>query len=216
MPAVSYQPPDAIISGVLDEGIRADSLAHISKNTTNSRSFVVHVSEVGLYFCNFWMLPYISADGVSHVYEVYVNGERIGSISPKKSGWQSLCVDGIPRLQSLTDQDNARQTNLSYIDDFKIKYEISSSAEMQGLTWKRTRTLGEIPFEFTVDIPQSGYYMLKLRSKYNDALCTAIVDLSVKGADSDEWKSIGHYVDAILSYSYEDCVVPAMLPIMLL
>lgn len=331
LPAVSYQPPDAVTSGVLDEGIRADSLAYISKNTTNSRSFVVHVLEAGLYFCNFWMQPYISSDGVSHVYEVYVNGERAGSISPKKSGWQSLCVDGIPRLQfkegdntititedginipdiekvcvgktndeaqidssayenylirartvedpvheteesnmllyalndrsmvlvdkvvplrysfykvlslnkgqqlnictscqlpcsadlfyigkqyslrsqSLTDQDNAQQTNLSYIDDFKIKYEMSSPAEMQGLTWKRTRTLGEIPFEFTVDIPQSGYYMLKLRSKYNDALCTAIIDLSVKGTDSEEWKSIGHYVDAILSYSYEDCVVPA-------
>lgn len=37
-------------------------------------------------------------DGAYTKYDVYVNGQQIGSITPDKSGWQTLSVDGNPAL----------------------------------------------------------------------------------------------------------------------
>ena len=94
----------------------------------------------------------------------------------------------------------------------KLLYIPATTDEMQGLSWKRKRFRGEPSTDFCVDIPKSGYYMLKWRSENNDVLSTAIVTLFASDTVSGGMQTIGYYEDAALSYSGVSCAIPANIP----
>ena len=72
--------------------------AMTSDSNLNYKHFEVQATTAGTHYAEFWGCPGMFEDGTYTKYDVYVNGQQIGSITPDKSGWQTLSVDGHPAL----------------------------------------------------------------------------------------------------------------------
>lgn len=72
--------------------------AMTSDGNLNYKHFEVQATTTGTHYAEFWGCPGMFEDGTYTKYDVYVNGQQIGSITPDKSGWQTLSVDGNPAL----------------------------------------------------------------------------------------------------------------------
>lgn len=64
----------------------------------NYKHFIFNCSESAHYYCQFWLHASKKPNGYTE-FELYLNGERIDKISPKKSGWQAICLDNIKSVQ---------------------------------------------------------------------------------------------------------------------
>lgn len=64
----------------------------------NFKHFEVNVNEAGSYYAEFWLLPSEYVEGSYTQFHVYVNGDKIGCISPDHGDWQSARVDGHYRI----------------------------------------------------------------------------------------------------------------------
>lgn len=64
----------------------------------NAVNFIVNAPQNGLYYCNFWMLPTTYAGDSCASYDVLLNNKAIGQIVAIHGGWQSLGLDGVPRI----------------------------------------------------------------------------------------------------------------------
>ena len=64
----------------------------------NAVDFTVKAPRKGTYYCNFWMLPTTYANDSCALYDVLLNNRQIGTLSAKQGGWQSLYLDGKPRI----------------------------------------------------------------------------------------------------------------------
>ena len=105
------------------------------------------------------------------------------------------------------------------MDKFISFYEPASSDEMQGLSWKRISTderNGKPYTDFSVLIPKKGYYMIKLRSLYDETLGTADVSIyATKKASSPNFSplpvpvELGTFKDVPIYYSRADIAIPS-------
>lgn len=55
--------------------------------------FEIDVEDPGSYYTSFWILPIRINDSQFAVYEVFLDGEKIGSITPERHGWQAISMD---------------------------------------------------------------------------------------------------------------------------
>lgn len=98
--------------------------------------------------------------------------------------------------------------------DYKLLYVKASTDEMQGLSWKRNSTDedGKQETSLIIDIPKSGYYMVKLRSSEPFHLGTADVQFGRCEAGSNSftvWQDAGLFTDVPMYYSNVSCVIPS-------
>lgn len=124
-------------------------------------------------------------------------------------------ITGIQNADTYSFTDGSQPFNK---DKFTLLHEPASSDEMQGLSWKRISTdeKGEPYTDFFIMIPKSGYYMIKLRSLYDEALGTADISIyATKKASSPNFSPLPVYVelgtfkDAPIYYSRADFVIPS-------
>lgn len=104
-------------------------------------------------------------------------------------------------------------------DKFIFLYEHASSDEMQGLSWKRISTdeKESKPYsDFSLLIPKSGYYMIKLRSLHDEVLGTADISIyATKKASSSNLSplpipmELGTFKEVPIYYSRADLAIPS-------
>ena len=73
--------------------------AMTSDGNLNYQNFEVQATTAGTHYADFWLCPAHSAKDGYTKYGVYVNGELIGTITPDKSGWQAIRLDGDASIQ---------------------------------------------------------------------------------------------------------------------
>ena len=81
------------INATSPKGIEAEDLSLAEEPDLNFKSFEVNVSEAGIYYAEFWLLPAEYADGSYTKFHVYANGNLIGHINPTKGNWQAIRID---------------------------------------------------------------------------------------------------------------------------
>lgn len=74
-------------------GAGMEDLSLAEEIDLNFKSFELNVSEAGIYYAEFWLLPAEYADGSYTKFHVYANGNLIGHISPTKGNWQAIRID---------------------------------------------------------------------------------------------------------------------------
>ena len=81
------------VNATLPKGIEAEDLSLAEKPGLNFKSFEVNISEAGIYYAEFWLLPAEYADGSYTKFSVYANDKFIGNITPTKGNWQAIRID---------------------------------------------------------------------------------------------------------------------------
>lgn len=300
----------------------------LTDNVTCAKQYIIRAPKAGRYYCRFWLMPALCQDGRYSTFNISVNGESVGSVTPTCGGWQTaeiqsmprlnlsagdnvltITVDGsgIPSVDAMYVSDNSKEatfesdgyeaymrsaktmlntnpqdqeedelslyasgTNSLLVDVnvrikysfFKIyyfkkgqtvtvtstsnqyphsadlfymgemlpvtnpsdipqtasdkyKYSKASSDEIQGLNWKRNSSVTKArnhASDFTVKIPKTGLYMLKLRTNDNRVLTTADVSVAYMSASSVGAFPSLHtdtFKDVPIYYSDVKYIVPA-------
>lgn len=70
-----------------------NSAEHIVVNDIPAKLFSFHVNNTGAYYLSAWINVPEYADKSVPVYTVYDSAHKIGTITPKKSGWQACTID---------------------------------------------------------------------------------------------------------------------------
>lgn len=74
--------------------VEAEHLAPQISNGIGCSNLQIDVPQAGEYYLCFWMLPAKLSNGKLATYEVIVNEQIVGHITPSKPNWQSLSLDG--------------------------------------------------------------------------------------------------------------------------
>lgn len=83
-----------LVTGLNAQIVEAKHLAPQISNRIGSSNLQIDVPQAGEYYLCFWMLPARLSNGKLAIYEVIVNEQVVGHITPSKPNWQSLSLDG--------------------------------------------------------------------------------------------------------------------------
>ncbi len=83
-----------LVTGLNAQIVEAKHLAPQISNRIGCSNLQIDVPQAGEYYLCFWMLPAKLSNGKLATYEVIVNEQIVGHITPSKPNWQSLSLDG--------------------------------------------------------------------------------------------------------------------------